>query len=204
MIARLQYLGRFALSQTGTNRHAVTQTFGGGYDIRAEAKVLVAEIGAGPAVTGLYFVEHHQQLVVITQGTYAGQIVGAGSRQTAFALYRFQHYRNDIRVGFDDGFYGIQILIRHTDKTIEQRAKAFLHLGVTGSGQGGHGTAVEGLGHNNDDRLMDAAVVTVFTRNFNRRFVGFGTGVGEKHVFHTGDTYQCFSQRLLLADAIQV
>ena len=55
-----------------------------------------------------------------------------------------------------------------------------------------------------DFGLRDPFLITVAPRQFDRGFVGLGTGITEKHVFHAGGLTEHFSNRFLQADLKQV
>jgi len=117
------------------------------------------------------------------------QVRRVGRQHTAFALYRLDDYRAGL-VG-DSRLQCLDIVERHVGDTGRVRAKAFGVLGLATYVHGKHGTAVEGVGAGNDFVLVGAVVVgSVFTRQLEGRFVGFGTGVTEEHALGKGLFYQ--------------
>ena len=111
----------------------------------------------------------------------------------------FQKDGDHIRTVGGDGADGVQIVIGCAQKTRYQRFKAGLYFAVTGCGQGRQRAAVETAFGNDHLRCVDTFLVTIEPREFERRFIGFCTGVAKEYAFHTGDIAQCIGKFFLLA-----
>ena len=70
-------------------------------------------------------------------------------------------------------FDGLDVVQRHADETLDQRAKAAVDLGVAGGRHGGDGAAVEGLFVHHDLGFGDALVHAVFACDLDGGLVGF-------------------------------
>ena len=62
--------------QAGADRKTVAQRLRQRDDIERDARMLVAEPGAGPAHAGLDFVDHQQPVVLVAQDTQSAQVIG--------------------------------------------------------------------------------------------------------------------------------
>src|SRR5947208_2303327 len=81
----------------GSNGNARSQTLGERHDVWDNAALLVREQRAQTAHPGLYFVQHQQQAVLITDFTDTLQVWPRGLDDTAFALERLEQHRNGAR-----------------------------------------------------------------------------------------------------------
>ena len=97
-----------------------------------------------------------------------------------------------------------EVVERHAHEALHQRLEARLHLAAAGRRQRGERAAVEGLLHDDDRRLGDAAVVAVLARDLDRRLVGFQPGVAEEHLVQAGDLGDAVGGLLLQRDLEQV
>ena len=74
--------------QAGADRHTVAETLGERDDIRHDGRVLEGEPLTGTAHAGLDLVEHQQPAAFIAHVAQAGEIIGVGDLDAAFALDR--------------------------------------------------------------------------------------------------------------------
>ena len=106
-----------------------------------------------------------------------------------------------VRRDLTDGF---NVVIRNTDETGDQRLKPGLCLARAGRRKRGERAAMPGLLHDNDLRIVDAALMTVQTCNLDGTFVGLGTGIAEERVIHARQFAQLLRQRGLLRHLNQI
>jgi hypothetical protein len=145
-----------------------------------------------------------QPFVAVADAPQLGQIVGFRNLYAALALIGLDQDGDDVlvmrrqlgdRVGVAEG---------DAHEAAHQRLEAGLHLAVAGRRQGGHGASVKALFHDDDGRIVDAPVMTMETREFDRRFVGLGAGIAEESAVHAGQGAELVGQGLLQGDTVQV
>ena len=204
MIARPEEAGRFARSQAGAHRNTAGQAFGEGRHVGHDARVLEAEPRTSAADAALNFVADHQPSVFIAQLTHAALEIEVGHVDATLALHRLIHHG-------DDGFVVLghfadrrQIVVRHAQKTGDQRLEACLDLAVSRRRQGRHRAPMERLLHHHDGRILDAALVAVETRQLDRRLIGLTAGVAEEDFLHPRNRAQAIGELLLQGHLIEV
>ena len=204
MVAGLENVGGFGAGHHRTNRHTRAQSFGQWHHVRHNARPLVGKPLAGAAHAALHFVNHHQPVALVTQGAQLAQIVQVHRIDAAFTLDSLKKYRHHIGVVGGGSLQCLDVVDRHTNEALDQRAKASLDLGVTGGTQGGNASAMKGFFIDHNFGALDAFVVAKFARQFQGRLVGFQSCGAEKHIRHAGERHQLFRQRLLQGDMVVI
>ena len=161
MIARCEQIRGFATGQTGSNGHAVTQTFRGGDHVRQNVGVLIRKELTRPRIAALHFVQNQQPVVGIANAAQGCQIVVAGYVDTAFAKNRLHHNCHHIGIVCGNGFNSGNVVKRGSYKAAEQGLKARVYLAVSCGGQGCHGAAVKTAVYHNHRRRLNALVVAL-------------------------------------------
>ena len=123
---------RFAPRKTGSNRHAITQCFSQGANIRDNVVVLKGKKFTGTPNAALNFIQHHQQVVLVTQTAYLIKVIRGRYINAAFTLNGFNQNGNDIFIVCKRLFNGADIVVRYADKAFNQRRKALLYFAVSG------------------------------------------------------------------------
>ena len=204
MIARLEEPCRLASRQTGADRHATAETFGQGYHVRNDPGMLETEPGSGSTHAALHLIAHQQPIVFIAECAQAALEFDVSDIDTALALDDFEHDGNDVLVMLGNRTNGVEIVVWNAHKTRHQRLKTGLRLAVTGCRERRHGAAVKSLFHDNDRRIVDAVLMAVKTRQFDRRFVGFAAGVAEENLIKPRQFGQLICQLFLQGHLVQV
>ena len=121
------------------------QALGQRHHVELDAGPLVAEPLAGTAHAGLHLVGHHQPVARIAQGAHFAQVFVAHLVDTGLALDGLQEHRHHVRVAFGGLLQRLDVVERHADETLDQRAETLLYRGIAGGRQGGDGAVVEGV-----------------------------------------------------------
>lgn len=166
--------------------------------------MLVTEHTAGAPDSGLNFIQHHQPIVFITDLAYPIEVIPVGDVDAAFALDGFNKHRYHVVAVIGDFSDRFDIIVWNTYKTLNQGFESGLNLAAAGGGQRGKGATMETLVHDDDCGIPDPFFIAMETGDLYRRFVGFGTGVGEKYPVHRGHFAQFIAQLFLVGNAIDI
>jgi hypothetical protein len=88
----------------------------------------------------------------------------------------------DVLVVRRDLAHRVEVVQRHAHEALHQRLEACLDLAAAGRPRASRASAVEGLFHDDDGGLGDAAVVAVLARHLDARLVGLEARVAEEHL----------------------
>ena len=89
VVAWLEYIGRNASRQAGTNRHTGTETLGKRHHIRRDACPLMRKPLAGATDSGLHFVDHEEPFFLRAKFAQLAQVISARLNDATFALQYF-------------------------------------------------------------------------------------------------------------------
>ncbi len=204
MLAGRDQVGRRPARQAGADRNAVAQGLGQGHHIGGDARVLVAEPGAGASQAGLDLVEHQQPAVPVAQAAQLAQVVGAGQADAAFALHGLDQHGHDVAMLGGGVVHGRDVVIGHAHEARHQRLEAALLGRVARGRQRGQRAAVKAVVHHQDLRPRHLPAVAVQARQLERGLVGLGAGVAEEGRLHVGQGAQALAQAFLPVDAEHV
>ena len=178
MLASRKDISQLGTGHNGTDRVAVAEGLGHRDRIRGHAVVLVAKPAAGPSHTTLYFVNQHEQIMLIAQLTDALEELLIGRHHAALALYGF--HQDGSGVVRDHGAHAVDIIEVRRVESLGHRFKALLDLLLAGRGGRGEGPPVERAGHRNDLKLLGR--MPPQASQLDQPFVGLGPGVAEEHL----------------------
>ena len=158
---------------------------------------------AGTAHAGLHFIQGQQQPVFIAHGAQFAQEAQRRRAHAAFTLHGFNHHAGSI--GANRITHRIHIVEGHMVEAFNRRAEAGQIFLIPGGSQRGHGAAMEGAIKADQPVAFRVAVFRmIFADSLDHAFIGFRTGLAEKHAIREGIFHMALCQPFRLRDAIQV
>ena len=97
-----------------------------------DVRPLVSEPLPGAADAALHLVEHEQPAAFIADAAHGTQVVDRRRVDSAFALDDLQKNRRHVGVRLCDSLDRVDVVERHTDEALNQRAKSRLDFRVAG------------------------------------------------------------------------
>ncbi len=146
--------------------------------------MLITEKATRPTITRLDLVDHQQPLIVVAEGSKPFEVFLIGDLNTPFTLDGFDEDRDNILIMSCDLLNRLDVIKRDANKAAHQRFKASLNFSIACCRQRGHSAAVKCILCDDDGGLLNAALVSVETSDFDSAFAGFGACISEKHVLH--------------------
>ena len=200
---RLKGPGHLFRGQKGPYGHPSPQTLGQGDYIRGYAKGLMAQQSAQPAHTSLNLIQNEQKAQLPAEVLHSQEILPGRDDNPPFPLNHLQHHSTG--PGSNRPLQGLQIPVRHVNKTGGQGLKTLLHLLLSRSSHGHHGPAVEGTPHgDNLIALPRHEPPGINPGKFYGPFVGLGPRVAEENPVGKGMLHKHLSQFNLGRDVIEV
>src|SRR5690606_34873473 len=176
--------GNFLTRAQRREGNARANSFAERHDVWLNAVLLVGEHGARAAVTGLYFVDNQQQLVLVGQCTQTLHEFLRNRNHAAFTLDRFQHDGDSLVI--DQCLYRLQIVEHRLGEARHLRSKQRIPARFAGSRHGGERTTMEAVLHGDDLERAVAIQLTPFTSQLDGAFVGLSTTVGKENAVEAG------------------
>lgn len=208
MVARLDRRGDAAGDDGGADGEAVAEGFGGGEDVRVvgggflragEVPVGVCPEGARAGETALDLVVDEHGADLVAAAAQGVQELGRCEVDAAFALDGFDDYTAGL-LG-DEVVELLNVVEFAVFESRDYGRERRLVFRVGGCGQSAHGPSVEGIAEG-DNLVLCARGVdgsAILAREFDRRFVGFGAGVGDEDllgVLHAAGLHGGFHKEL--------
>src|SRR5512139_401394 len=96
MIPGSEKLSSFPTRKTRTNGYAIPQRFSQCTHIGNNVVVLESKKFPGSAYARLYFIQHHEQLMLVTQAAYPVKVISGGDIDATFSLNGFDQHSHNI------------------------------------------------------------------------------------------------------------
>ena len=159
---------------------------------------------AGTAIAGLNFINDEGGIGFPAEGISQLQEFGCQGVNTALALYAFHH--NTCQLFGEDGlFQGFAVIGGNVDEAGCQGLKILMEMVLTGGSQSGQGSAMEAVHQRHDGIAVSALLLGgILSGNLDGTFIGLRTGIGEKHLLHTGSLAEHLRQHRTRLGIVQI
>lgn len=169
------------------------QRFCGSENIGRYAVVHIGVERAGTADAALHFIENQQRVMGIAQLAQPAQEGGIRRHHAAFALNRLHNHRAGVVVNQRGG--RVEIVIGGVFNARRKRCEIFRVGRLSSRRHGEQRATVKRVFKRHDAAfLLPGAVMRIFTRQFQRRFVRFRSGVTEEHAIGESGINQLLRQ----------
>ena len=186
MIAIAQHMLHLLPHQACADGQSAAQSLGGRHDVGMDLEIHVAVQLAGTAVAGLDFVNDEGDVLFMAQLVSGLQEFLVQRQHAALALDGLHHDAGHL-IFLDALFQCLDIVGRHMDKAGSQGLEQLMEMILSGSRQGGQGTAMEAVYQRHDGITVRPLLLGgILSCHLDGAFVGFRAGVGEEDLLHAG------------------
>ena len=144
MVSESQYVLAFVRNQGCSERKPSAEALGSRDYIRNNAEVHVAVEPSGPSVSGLYLVDYHDDIVLLSDFTDEPDVFGIKRNHASFSLDAFDHHGCGI-VLFYRILKGIGLVGGYADEARCQGLEELMVVVLSGGGKSGESAAVEAV-----------------------------------------------------------
>ena len=194
VIPGFESLGDFFAAEHGADGKSAAKGFGQGQHIGNDSLLpFMGKEFSGSAHSALDFIEDQKRLMAVTEFPEVFEEAGTGRIHPAFALKRF--YEHCTGLGPDGLFGFFEIVVGCIAEASRKGAESLLVFWLRSSGHRSQGSAVErSIKTENLAFIFRMFQVSVFSHQFNRRFVCLCSGVAEKDPIRKGSIDQFCGQ----------